>query len=132
MSLRDLQNLEGRVALITGGSRGLGLQMAEVLGELGATVVITARKEAELEEAAVTLKSQSIKVEAMVNDLQDTDSVQPMVEDILARHGQIDIVVNNAGAAWGAKAEDHPLDAWHKVINLNLTAPFLLCLMVGK
>lgn len=106
MSLRDLQNLEGRVALITGGSRGLGLQMAEVLGELGATVVITARKEAELEEAAVTLKSQSIKVEAMVNDLQDTDSVQPMVEDILARHGQIDIVVNNAGAAWGAKAEE--------------------------
>ena len=70
MSLRDLQNLEGRVALITGGSRGLGLQMAEVLGELGATVVITARKEAELEEAAVTLKSQSIKVEAMVNDFK--------------------------------------------------------------
>ena len=95
MSLRDLQNLEGRVALITGGSRGLGLQMAEVLGELGATVVITARKETELEEAAVTLKGQSIKVETMVNDLQDTDSVQPMVEDILARHGQIDIVVNN-------------------------------------
>ena len=132
MSLRDLQNLEGRVALLRGGSRGLGLQMAEVLGELGATVVITARKETELEEAAVSLKSQSVTVETIVNDLQDTDSVQPMVEGVLARHGQIDIVVNNAGAAWGAKAEDHPLDAWHKVINLNLTAPFLLSKIVGK
>jgi len=132
MSLKALQNLDGRVALVTGGSRGLGLQMAEVLGELGATVVITARKEDELKEAHETLTSQSIKVEAIVNDLQDTDAVQPLVQGIIDKHGQIDVLVNNAGAAWGAKAEDHPLDAWYKVINLNLTAPFLLSQMVGK
>ena len=132
MSLKDLQNLDGKVALITGGSRGLGLQMAEVLGELGAQVVITARKADELEEAAATLTEQSVKVETLVNDLQDTDSVQPMVEGILKRHGQIDVLINNAGAAWGAKADDHPLDEWHKVINLNLTAPFLLSQIVGK
>ena len=132
MSLKDLQNLEGRVALVTGGSRGLGLQMAEVLGELGATVVITARKKHELEDAAATLTKQSVKVETVVNDLQDSGSVQPLVEGILERHGQIDVVINNAGAAWGEKAEDHSLEAWEKVINLNLTAPFLLSQMVGK
>lgn len=132
MSLVQLQNLEGKVALITGGSRGLGLQMAEVLGELGATVVITARKENELSDASEQLSKQSIKVDAIKNDLQDTDAVQPLVEGILSKHGQIDILINNAGAAWGAKAEDHPLDAWYKVINLNLTAPFLLSQVVGK
>ena len=132
MSLKDLQNLEGRVALVTGGSRGLGLQMAEVLGELGATVVITARKKHELEDAAATLTKQSVKVETVVNDLQNSGSVQPLVEGILERHGQIDVVINNAGAAWGEKAEDHSLEAWEKVINLNLTAPFLLSQMVGK
>ena len=132
MSLKDLQNLEGRVALVTGGSRGLGLQMAEVLGELGATVVITARKKHELEDAAATLTKQSVKVETVVNDLQDSGSVQPLVEGILERHGQIDVVINNAGAAWGERAEDHSLEAWEKVINLNLTAPFLLSQMVGK
>jgi gluconate 5-dehydrogenase len=132
MSLKDLQNLEGRVALVTGGSRGLGLQMAEVLGELGAAVVITARKKHELEDAAATLTKQSVKVETVVNDLQDSGSVQPLVEGILERHGQIDVVINNAGAAWGEKAEDHSLEAWEKVINLNLTAPFLLSQMVGK
>jgi gluconate 5-dehydrogenase len=132
MSLKDLQNLEGRVALVTGGSRGLGLQMAEVLGELGAAVVITARKKHELEDAAATLTKQSVKVETVVNDLQDSGSVQPLVEGILERHGQIDVVINNAGAAWGERAEDHSLEAWEKVINLNLTAPFLLSQMVGK
>lgn len=120
------------MALVTGGSRGLGLQMAEVLGELGATVVITARKKHELEDAAATLTKQSVKVETVVNDLQDSGSVQPLVEGILERHGQIDVVINNAGAAWGEKAEDHSLEAWEKVINLNLTAPFLLSQMVGK
>jgi len=68
----------------------------------------------------------------VVNDLQDTDSVRPMVEQILKSHGQIDILVNNAGAVWGALAEDHPLDAWYKVINLNLTAVFLMSQAVGK
>jgi gluconate 5-dehydrogenase len=106
--------------------------MAEVLGELGATVVITARKKHELEDAAATLTKQSVKVETVVTDLQDSGSVQPLVEGILERHGQIDVVINNAGAAWGERAEDHSLEAWEKVINLNLTAPFLLSQMVGK
>ena len=132
MKVQKLFDLSGKVALITGGSRGLGLQMAESFGEMGAKVIITARKAGELEEAKAQLKSQGIDAVTVVNDLQNTDSVKPMVEQVLKGHGQIDILVNNAGAVWGALAEDHPLDAWHKVINLNLTAVFLMSQAVGK
>jgi len=132
MKVKELFDLSGKVAVITGGSRGLGLQMAEALGEMGAKVVITARKAGELEEAKAHLKGMGIDALTVTNDLQDTDSVKPMVEQILKSHGQIDILVNNAGAVWGALAEDHPLDAWYKVINLNLTAVFLMSQAVGK
>ncbi len=132
MNVKELFDLSGKVAVITGGSRGLGLQMAEALGEMGAKVVITARKAGELEEAKAHLKGMGIDALTVTNDLQDTDSVKPMVEQILKNHGQIDILVNNAGAVWGALAEDHPLDAWYKVINLNLTAVFLMSQAVGK
>ena len=132
MNVKKLFDLSGKVAVITGGSRGLGLQMAEALGEMGAKVVITARKAGELEEAKAHLKVMGIDALSVVNDLQDTDSVRPMVEQVLKSQGQIDILVNNAGAVWGALAEDHPLDAWYKVINLNLTAVFLMSQAVGK
>ena len=132
MKVAKLFDLSGKVALITGGSRGLGLQIAEALGEMGARVIITARKSAELDEASSHLKGQGIDFQTVVNDLQKTDSVKPLVEQVLKSHGQIDVLVNNAGAAWGAKAEDHPLEAWYKVINLNLTAVFLLSQTVGK
>ena len=132
MNVRKLFDLSGKVALITGGSRGLGLQIAEALGEMGAKVVITARKGGELEEAKAHLKGQGIDALTVVNDLQNTDAVKPMVEQVLKSHGQIDILVNNAGAAWGAPAEDHPLEAWYKIINLNLTAVFLVSQAVGK
>ena len=132
MNVKKLFDLSGKVALITGGSRGLGLQIAEALGEMGAKVVITARKGGELEEAKAHLKGQGIDALTVVNDLQNTDAVKPMVEQVLKSHGQIDILVNNAGAAWGAPAEDHPLEAWYKIINLNLTAVFLMSQAVGK
>jgi NAD(P)-dependent dehydrogenase (short-subunit alcohol dehydrogenase family) len=132
MSVKKLLDLSGKVALITGGSRGLGLQMAEGLGEMGAKVVITARKASELDEARTHLEAMGIDATTLVNDLQDAASVQPMVEQVLKARGQIDILVNNAGAAWGAPAEEHSLEAWNKVINLNLTAVFLLSQTVGK
>ena len=125
MSLKALQNLDGRVALVTGGSRGLGLQMAEVLGELGATVVITARKEGELKEAHDTLTRQSIKAEAIVNDLQDTDAVEPLVQGIIDKHGQIDVLVNNAATnPYAGPMIDADLPRWRKTIDVNMTAPF--------
>jgi gluconate 5-dehydrogenase len=132
MSVKKLFDLTGKVALITGGSRGLGLQMAEALGEMGAKVAITARKAAELAEARSGLARLGVETHTVVNDLQNTEAVAPMVEEVLKAFGTIDILVNNAGATWGAPAEDHPLDAWHKVINLNLTAMFLLSQTVGR
>ena len=132
MSVKQLFDLSGKTALITGGSRGLGLQMAEALGEMGARVAISARKKAELEEAEAHLSTIGVESLTVVNDLQVTDSVVPMVEAVLKAFGQIDILINNAGATWAARAEDHPLEAWYKVINLNMTAMFLLSQTVGK
>ena len=126
MSVKKLFDLSGRVALITGGSRGLGLQIGEALGELGAKLVITARKQAELDEASAHLGRQGIEVLALPADLQHAQAAAPLVEQTLARFGRLDILVNNAGATWGAPAEQHPLDAWNKVLNLNLTAVFAL------
>ena len=126
MSVKKLFDLSGRVALITGGSRGLGLQIAEALGEMGARLVITARKQHELDEAAAHLQGQGAEVLTVAGDLQDPHAAKALVEKVLAERGRLDILVNNAGATWGAPAEEHPLDAWNKVINLNLTAVFAL------
>jgi gluconate 5-dehydrogenase len=126
VSVKKLFDLTGRVALITGGSRGLGLQIGEALGELGAKLVITARKQAELDEASAHLAGQGVEVLTVATDLQNTHAAKPLVEQALARFGRLDILVNNAGATWGAPAEQHPVDAWNKVINLNLTAVFVL------
>jgi NAD(P)-dependent dehydrogenase (short-subunit alcohol dehydrogenase family) len=132
MSVKQLFDLSGRVALITGGSRGLGLQMAEALGEMGAQVVLTARKQSELDQASAHLRAQGVDATTVANDLQDTHALKPLVEQVMGRHGRIDILVNNAGATWGSPAEQYPLDAWNKVINLNLTAVFALTQAVAN
>ena len=122
--VKDLFQLDGKVALITGGSRGLGLQMAEALGEMGCRVAITARKADELAEAKTHLQGRGIEVLTVVNDLQRFEGIPGLVDEVLGLHGRIDILVNNAGATWGAPAEDYPDEAWHKVMNLNVNAPF--------
>ena len=132
MSVKDLFQLDGKVALITGGSRGLGLQMAEALGEMGCRVAITARKADELAEAKTHLQSRGIEVQTVVNDLQRFEGIPGLVDEVLGLHGSIDILVNNAGATWGAPAEDYPDEAWHKVMNLNVHAPFFVAREVGK
>lgn len=132
MSVRELLRLDGRVALVTGGSRGLGLQVASALGEMGARLVICARKAEELEAARAALAAEGVEVLPLVCDLARPEAVGPMVEAALGRYGQIDILVNNAGATWGAPAEEHPLEAWQKLVNLNLTAAFLVAQAVGR
>jgi NAD(P)-dependent dehydrogenase (short-subunit alcohol dehydrogenase family) len=132
MSLKQLTDLTGRVALITGGSRGLGLQMAEALGEMGAKLALTARKADELEAAVAQLKAQGIEAAAFVCDLGEADAAAPMVQAVIERYGQVDILINNAGASWGAATVDHPLAAWNKLMNLNLTGAFLVTQAVGK
>jgi acetyl-CoA C-acetyltransferase len=132
MSVKQLFDLTGKVALITGGSRGLGLQMAEALGEMGAKLAITARKADELAEAKAHLEKMGIEVLAVPADLSKFDQIPGLVGKVLEHFGRIDILLNNAGATWGAKAEDYPFDAWMKVINLNVNGMFFLTQEVGK
>jgi len=132
MGVKALFDLTGKVALITGGSRGLGLQMAEALGEMGAKVAITARKQAELDEAAARLAAQGIEAHTVAGDLGKLDGIPAMLDRVLDRFGTVDVLVNNAGTTWGAPAEDHPLEAWQKVMNLNVNAMFVLSQAVGK
>ncbi len=132
MSVKQLLDLSGKVALISGGSRGLGLQIGEALGEMGARLAITARKADELEQARSHLAARGVEAAPFVADLGKPDSARPLVDAVLAKYGRIDILVNNAGATWGAAAEDMPLEAWLKLINLNLTGTFLLTQEVGR
>jgi len=132
MSVRQLFDISGRTALVTGGSRGLGLQMAEALGEMGARVAIVARKADELDAAGSHLRGMRIEALPLACDLSNTATIAALVERTIAALGPIDILVNNAGATWGAPTLDHPLDAWQKVVNLNLTAMFVMCQEVGR
>jgi NAD(P)-dependent dehydrogenase (short-subunit alcohol dehydrogenase family) len=130
--VQKLFDLTGQVALVTGGSRGLGLQMAEALGEAGAKVMLTSRKAADLEEAAADLQAKGIDTRWIAADAADPAQIQKVVDETMQRLGRIDILVNNAGATWGAPAEDHPLEAWDKVMNLNIRSLFLYAQAVGK
>jgi NAD(P)-dependent dehydrogenase (short-subunit alcohol dehydrogenase family) len=133
MGVKQLFDLSGRVALVTGGSRGLGLQMSQALGEMGCRVAIAARKPAELAEAAATLKAEGIEVAGFACDLQEaTTRVPGLVDAVLERFDAIDILINNAGATWAAPAEDYPDEAWRKVMRLNVDAPFFLSREVGR
>ena len=129
---QQLFSLAGKTALVTGGSRGLGLQMAEALGEQGARIVISSRKQGELDEAVAHLASRGIEASAIAADLSVDAQVQPFVDEAMKRLGHIDILVNNAGASWGAPAEEYPIEAWDKVMNLNIRSIFLVTQAVGK
>jgi len=124
--LASLFDLTGRVGVVTGGSRGLGLQAAEALGENGATIALIARKEAELNDAVAHLAGLGISAHPFAADLSSPDAADGIVRRVMAQFGRIDILVNNAGATWGAPAEDYPLEGWNKVVNLNVTGLFLL------
>ncbi len=132
MGVKQLFDLTGKVALITGGSRGLGLQMAEALGEMGAKLALTARKADELAEAKAHLEKLGIEAITVASDLSKFDQIPGLVDAVLKHYGKLDILVSNAGATWGSPAENYPDDAWMKVINLNLNGMFFLTREVGK
>ena len=132
MSVGKLFDISGRTALVTGGSRGLGLQIAEARGEMGARVGITARKRPELDEAVAHLEKLGIKAVALESDLSRAAAIAPVVAGAIDALGPIDILVNNAGTTWGAATVEHPLEAWQKVLDLNLTAMFLISQEVGR
>ena len=132
MSLKSLFDLSGKAALVTGGSRGLGLQIAEALGEMGARVVLSARKADALKTAAASLAGQGVDAHWIAADASNPQDIERLAADARKHLGEIDILVNNAGATWGAPAEDHPLDAWDKVMSLNVRGVFLLTQAIGR
>jgi gluconate 5-dehydrogenase len=132
VNVRKLFDLTGRAAIVSGGSMGLGLQMAEGLAEMGANLVLCARKRERCEEAAEALRSHGVQTLALGCDVKDKASIQQVAEETLAKFGRIDILVNNAGVSWGASVEEMTLEQWDKVLSTNLTGTFLFCQAVGK
>ena len=131
-SIRELFDLSGRVAIVTGGSRGLGREMAEGLAEAGASLVLCARRTEWLTPAVEALRAAGHRVEAAVCDVADADQVQGVVDLAVRAFGRVDILVNNAGLSWGARPEDMPLDKWQSVIGANLTGAFLFSQAAGR
>lgn len=131
-TVQQLFDLTGQVALVTGGSRGLGLQMAHALGEAGAKIMLSSRKAADLEEAAAELQAAGIDARWIAADCGKEEDIRRLAAETMERMGPIDILVNNAGATWGAPAEDHPVEAWDKVMNLNVRGYFILSQEVAK
>ena len=130
--VQGLFDLSGRIALVTGGSRGLGLQIAEALGEAGAKIMLTSRKAADLEVASAQLQDKGIDARWIAADASQPADIERVVQGTMERLGRIDILVNNAGATWGAPMENYPLAAWDKVMNLNIRSLFLFAQAVGK
>jgi NAD(P)-dependent dehydrogenase (short-subunit alcohol dehydrogenase family) len=131
-TVKQLFDLTGKTALVTGGSRGLGLQLAHALGEAGAKVMISSRKASDLQEAAAELKAAGIDCDWIAADCAKEADIHALADETLRRMGHVDILVNNAGASWGAPAEEHPLEAWDKVMNLNVRGYFILSQHIGK
>lgn len=125
-------DFSGEVVVVTGGSRGLGLEIAEAFGKAGASVVITARREKWLNEAEQQLEEQGIAALALLADVAEPASVEQLVQRTLETYGKIDILVNNAGLTWGAPAEEMALERWQQVLNANVTGTFLMSQAVGK
>jgi len=131
-SIQQLFDLTGKTALVTGGSRGLGLQIAHALGEAGARLLISSRKAEDLEQATAELQAAGLDARWIAADCAREDDIQRLSQETLERLGPVDILVNNAGASWGAPAEDHPLAAWDKIMNLNVRGYFILSQLVAK
>jgi gluconate 5-dehydrogenase len=131
-TIQQLFDLKGKTALVTGGSRGLGLQMAHALGEAGAKVIVSSRKAEDLAQAVAELKAAGIDADWIAADCGKEVDIRALASECIKRLGHIDILVNNAGAAWGAAAEDHPVEAWDKVMNLNIRGYFILSQHVAK
>lgn len=131
-TIRDLFDLTGRAAIVTGGSRGLGLEMAEGLAEAGASLMLCARREEWLSPAVAELRGRGFRVEGALCDVAKAEQVQEVVDRTVATFGQVDILVNNAGLSWGEAPETMPLDKWHKVLDANLTGAFLFSQAAGR
>jgi NAD(P)-dependent dehydrogenase (short-subunit alcohol dehydrogenase family) len=132
MRVQDLFDLHGRVAIVTGGAKGLGRQMADALAECGADIVVCARRAERCEQAAAEIGELGVRTIGLGCNVREPAEVDAVVERTVAELGRVDILVNNSGTSWAAPPEDVPLDAWQKVIETNLTGAFLFTQSAGR
>jgi NAD(P)-dependent dehydrogenase (short-subunit alcohol dehydrogenase family) len=131
-SIKKAFDLTGKTALVTGGSRGLGLQIAEALGEQGARIVLSSRKADDLKQAQEHLAGQGVEADWIAADNAKDDDIKRLADEALAKLGKVDILVNNAGTAGSAPTEDYSIEAWDNMMNLNIRSLFLLSQRIGK
>ena len=131
-SLSELFQLKNRVAIVTGGSRGLGQEMAEGLAEAGASLMLCARRDEWLTPSVEAMRARGFTVEGMLCDVSKPADVQAVVDRTIASFGRVDILINNAGVTWAAEPEDMPLDKWQRVVDVNLTGAFLFAQAAGR
>jgi gluconate 5-dehydrogenase len=131
-NVKDLFNLSDRVAIVTGGSIGLGRQIAEALAEMGANLVLCARKQKRCQQTAEELQQLGVRTLALGCDVKNPADIQAVVDAAFSQFGRVDVLVNSAGISWGAPVEEMRLEDWNKVIETNLTGTFLCAQAVGK
>jgi NAD(P)-dependent dehydrogenase (short-subunit alcohol dehydrogenase family) len=131
-TLNELFSLSGRVAIVTGGSRGLGQEMAEGLAEAGASLMLCARREEWLTPTVTDMRARGFTVEGMLCDVSKAADVQAVVDKTVARFAKVDVLVNNAGVTWAAEPEAMPIEKWQKVVDINLTGAFLFSQAAGR
>lgn len=130
--ITQLFDLTGKTAIVTGGSRGIGVEMAEALAEAGANLMLCARREPGLSETVAAFREKGFNVEGKLADVSKPDDVEAVVAETIAKFGRVDILINNAGISWGAMPEDMPLEQWQKVLDVNLTGCFLMAQACGR
>jgi NAD(P)-dependent dehydrogenase (short-subunit alcohol dehydrogenase family) len=130
--IRELFDLSGRVAIVTGGSRGLGREMAEGFAEAGASLMLCARREEWLAPAVEELRGRGFRAEGVLCDVSNPEQVQAVVDRTMEAYGKVDILLNNAGVSWGARPEEMPSEKWQKVLDVNLTGAFLFARAAGR
>jgi gluconate 5-dehydrogenase len=131
-NVKELFDLTDKTAIVTGGSRGIGKEMAEALAEAGANLMLCARRAEWLDVTVKEFESKGFTVAGTVCDVAKAEDVQTVVDATVAKYGSVDILINNAGISWGAMPEDMPLDQWQKVIDVNLTGCFLFAQATGR
>ena len=131
-NVRELFDLAGKTAIVTGGSRGIGKEMAEALGEAGANLMLCARRKEWLDDTVAEFAAKGFNVDGRTCDVSKPDEVSMIVTETVTRFGSVDILVNNAGTSWGAMPEDMPLEKWRQVIDVNLTGCFLFAQAAGR
>lgn len=131
-NVKELFDLSGKTAIVTGGSRGIGKEMAEGLAEAGANLMLCARRAEWLDETVTEFTSKGFNVAGKTCDVGKPEDVRSVVDATVERFGAVDILINNAGISWGAMPEEMPLDQWQKVLDVNLTGCFLFAQAAGR